>query len=371
MSQFSIRNIQPEDIKILIREDSNWDFDLSVWREVITDDLYQMERLAFRISRARTVVDLGANIGTWSFLFHYLNPQTKIYLVEPNPNNLIALKANLSHLFSPYDRPQEIGFFYQQHKPKRPNMTLIEAAICDGDSAELALSFGGRLDGIASRVKGTRSYIKDDVFEPSMPVHKVRCMKLNQIMKEYNIDFIDILKLDCEGCEDTVLNEDLSRVGFITGEYHDLSHFEAVRDWVLTDFEVRHTNHPGQVGMFWARNRKYSSLPCGHVQYEVDCKFCHAAQTDHRYHALYTHDLRDFIEVRGNLPEKIVRQSEPIKPKPKQQAKRSLPCIHLGDLVQHARCNCPRKDIRKCDLLQLEVTQERTCEGCEHYQADQ
>lgn len=51
-------------------------------------------------------------------------------------------------------------------------------------------------------------------------------------------------------------------------------------------------------------------------------------------------------------------------------ARRGLPCVHLGALVEHGRCRCPRRDLRACDKGHGAVSQEQHCETCGDYEPD-
>lgn len=49
---------------------------------------------------------------------------------------------------------------------------------------------------------------------------------------------------------------------------------------------------------------------------------------------------------------------------------RPLPCINIDSIVEHADCNCPRKDLRRCDAGHGIVMMGEQCETCEDYIAD-
>src|SRR5439155_22241051 len=56
----------------------------------------------------------------------------------------------------------------------------------------------------------------------------IRTLTLEDLMQEYGVDHIDILKLDCEGSEFSILGKttSLDRIGLIVGEYHGKEKFE-------------------------------------------------------------------------------------------------------------------------------------------------
>jgi hypothetical protein len=98
--------------------------------------------------------------------------------------------------------------------------------------------------------------------------------------------------------------------------------------------------------------------PCGHATpllpmppyFNNGCRVCYLYETDEAYRALW-----------DNLP----------LGHPKLTVQRPLPCIYLGALVSHARCACPRQDIRQCDKGHGQVSQAGACETCPDYEADE
>ena len=83
---------------------------------------------------------------------------------------------------------------------------------------------------------------------------------LELLMEKHNFDRIDVLKLDCEGSEFSILGRSpsLSRIGLIVGEYHGRERFhQLVRDrfsaWRLRILQ------DGELGTFWLTNPAFQS----------------------------------------------------------------------------------------------------------------
>ena len=82
---------------------------------------------------------------------------------------------------------------------------------------------------------------------------------LAEIMAQEDLAAIDILKLDCEGCEHSVLGtagaDVLKRIRFIVGEYHGFERFTAVMRNKL--FQTHKVNLFGdlELGCFFAERR--------------------------------------------------------------------------------------------------------------------
>ncbi len=79
------------------------------------------------------------------------------------------------------------------------------------------------------------------------------------------------------------------------------------------------------------------------------CRLCWLFFNDARYHALWS--------------------GVPLPPPP--AVRRSLPCLHLGTLLERKACLCPRRDVRHCDRGHGRVSQVAECELCPDYEADE
>lgn len=119
----------------------------------------------YDIKRGDIVVDLGANVGTFSYSILEQQP-LHIYCVEPDVNVFSALRNNITY----------------------ENSTLINLSIGNSDIDYSSITF-------------------------------------ETLLKQNNISIINFMKIDCEGCEYYVLstkNEKIvkSTVKNIAGEYH-------------------------------------------------------------------------------------------------------------------------------------------------------
>ncbi|MCW5695606.1 MAG: FkbM family methyltransferase [Bauldia sp.] len=115
----------------------------------------------------RVIVDAGANVGYSVAWFRIRFPDALIIAIEPDPANFALLVENCAHL---------------------PQVTLIEGALWPTE-AKLGLQI---LDG----AWGTRVF--------ASPEGTVRGFSLDTIMRDFDLDAIDILKVDIEGAEKEV-----------------------------------------------------------------------------------------------------------------------------------------------------------------------
>jgi len=134
------------------------------------------------------VVDVGCNVGTFSFWIHKL--AREIYAVDLDPKNIEGLNKTI-----------------QENKLDGIKSFLIAIA---GDNRQRKYTKDPVLGGGGSQVREAG----DSVTE---------CITLKQFMDKNRIDYIDVLKIDVEGMEREVLSAGdfpKDRVHTIIGEIH-------------------------------------------------------------------------------------------------------------------------------------------------------
>ena len=103
---------------------------------------------------------------------------------------------------------------------------------------------------VPSAASPERLYGDDGSYE----ARAVPAVTLEEILERYGVRRIDILKLDCEGSEISILrgcsDETLARIGRIIGEYHDRAAFKALVGERFSGWQLR-TLSDGDVGTFW------------------------------------------------------------------------------------------------------------------------
>jgi len=145
----------------------------------------------FEIGPADVVVDVGANIGSFSACAA-LRTRGPIVAVEPFPSNAEYLRRNVA----------ANGF----------GVRVVEAALCD---------FDGEVE-LLETASGTTHRMRESGDAASGI--RVRALTLASVMQEQSLEHIDLLKLDCEGAEGRILPaalEVLPRVRQVTMEFHD------------------------------------------------------------------------------------------------------------------------------------------------------
>ena len=190
------------DIKFQVREHLQ-EQDKNVLGEVFSEANYPINQF---IERApKVVVDIGGHIGSFSKRCHSIFPECQTYTVEPDHENYQLCKLNLENENNTLVRgvlnyyPDKV-YFYRSVKEATGGGFLTNELIQykDGDN---------------------KVYKLHDDFD-------VKHYTLRSLMDEYNIDKIDLLKLDCEGGENGFLRDDcgdieiLKNIDGIMGEWH-------------------------------------------------------------------------------------------------------------------------------------------------------
>lgn len=213
-----IVNIPNTKLKFDLREE--YETDPIVVREIFEENVYEVKDTHF--NRGGVVVDIGANIGTFSiFAGQYAN---KVYAVEPEPNNLAALKNNIT-LNEMDDR-----------------IVAVPYGISDFKGTAVIHDSGGG------------SSIKDDGSFGA----EIEIMTLDNLFSLYHIESVDVLKIDVEGSEIEIIlgasKENLNKCKYITMEF-DIRSGIRLGEMTQKLSETHHVRTMGsweRGGMIWA-----------------------------------------------------------------------------------------------------------------------
>lgn len=212
------------------------DKDYVVIKDVLLEDAYRTRLIGER-APDEIVVDVGAHIGVFSTLWHKRNPTARIVAVEACPENLPALRAN-------------VGDFAQ----------IVEAA-CTYEPGPLYL-----LNAIGPwcRSTGGSRVVDEKTLEGCWEVQywhdrrPLQLMNLDELMTRLELPCIDILKLDCEGSEFSILEHaPLDRIGFIFMESHDASRWRDLWERRFKDWDVGHMSANGDFENWHLRNPNF------------------------------------------------------------------------------------------------------------------
>lgn len=143
-----------------------------------------------------TIVDIGANIGTFTTYAAYRAPKARIVAVEPEPGNLAMLRRNVAN------------------NRLEGRVTVVPAAIGGADGT-VTLHASNKSSG------GHSLYHRygDGGHDVQVPM-----VALGSLFEKNGVERCDYLKLDCEGGEYeavySLTEEQLERVRFMAVEYH-------------------------------------------------------------------------------------------------------------------------------------------------------
>jgi FkbM family methyltransferase len=147
------------------------------------------------MKRFRTIVDIGAHLGSFAVYAANCCPDARIYCYEPEQRNFDLLKHNIG-----INEFQERVF------------TFPFAVGSEIGQRELAID---------RSLSNSFHIISDEAARQT-----VDCTTLKQIFADHQLESIDLLKINCEGAEYEIIKScspaEFERIGNIRLEYHNL-----------------------------------------------------------------------------------------------------------------------------------------------------
>lgn len=201
-------------------------------------EIFQMKTyLKFIASSPQTVIDIGGHFGFFSIQMSNKFPTCTIFTFEPAPRTFKILESNI----------------------KANNMKNIKAFNYAVGGVENEISFYENEDLECSSLYNTEKGGKKIT---------VSAITLKTIFDNNSIKSIDVLKLDCEGAEFEIINNNLGilseKVNCIICEYHTgIRKDKDVRlDLILplnsANFNVETFKINESLGFLYARNKKFN-----------------------------------------------------------------------------------------------------------------
>jgi len=150
--------------------------DVSTYKQVFRNKEYDF----IAENEPKVIIDAGANIGLASIYFANKYPNAKIIAIEPEESNFSILKRNTA-LYS--------------------NIISIQSALWDKNEEINLIDPGLGKWGFMTESKNFKT-------NPSGIIcHTVNGMTIKKIMEKFNIEKINILKIDIEGAEKEVFHD--------------------------------------------------------------------------------------------------------------------------------------------------------------------
>lgn len=167
--------------------------DHNVCFSILTEDEYRIDEHKPMTGLA---LDVGAHIGAATVALCALNPDLMVIAIEALPANVELLRLNTA--------------------PYAERVTVIHAAA--GTNGEIGWNWAS-ID--KREPENPHRFIGNQHFSPGTD-HEVLTLptiSLSEIVEQYGP--VRFLKIDCEGCEDTFLDDPaIDKVEWIAGEFH-------------------------------------------------------------------------------------------------------------------------------------------------------
>jgi len=201
-----------------------------LYNEIFVDKCYLKNGIS--IQNGDTIIDIGANIGMFSLFAKQQAPSATVYAFEPAPHAFKALQRNarlygdeniyVSNIgISDRDKQEEFTFYEKSSVFSSFNADEAEDAEAVREIVKNMLENSGSLK------PGELDDFVDQLMKDRMKSQSFTCplKSLSDIIKEYQISQIDLLKIDAEKSEKQILegieDADWPKIDQIVIEVHD------------------------------------------------------------------------------------------------------------------------------------------------------
>ncbi|MDJ0617567.1 MAG: FkbM family methyltransferase [Calothrix sp. MO_192.B10] len=186
---------------------------------VAINSLIEKEYENIHITDPKMIIDAGANIGTSAIFFAQKYPNATVLAVEPEQGNYNILLKNI------------VSF---------QNIIPIQAALWGTNDTKT----------IQNRFTGHWGYTIVNTDKPVESTgQQIECITMMDLIEKYNIDCIDILKMDIEGGEKSVFDTAenwINKVKVITVELHERIRMGCEKSFYLATKEFSHFEKNGE-----------------------------------------------------------------------------------------------------------------------------
>ncbi|NEO30634.1 MAG: amino acid adenylation domain-containing protein [Symploca sp. SIO3C6] len=180
-----------------------------LYQEIFVDLVYLKHGIVF--NEDDCIIDIGANIGLFTLFAQQKSPKGTIYSFEPAPHAFDKLQTNAKlycqniHLFNCGlgGEPREESFTFY------PRSSVFSSFAADTEQDEKAIRsvIVNMLKSDSSLDEESVERLADDFLKDRLEqeTYQVQLRTLSEIIEEYNIEKIDLLKLDAEKSELAIL----------------------------------------------------------------------------------------------------------------------------------------------------------------------
>lgn len=164
--------------------------DIPVFRQIFMDMEYALP-IPFI---PKIIIDAGANIGLFTIFMNQKYPNAKYICLEPEPNNFKQLNFNLKRI---------------------KNIEILQKALWNHNN------------GVNIETSSEHGEWGATTKDTGNNIGEIPSITIDKILNEFEIDIIDILKIDIEGAEKQLFEKDakwLKKVKLLIIELHDYTY---------------------------------------------------------------------------------------------------------------------------------------------------
>jgi FkbM family methyltransferase len=175
-------------------------------KSIFHEGEYKLARFSSGQARPKIILDIGANVGLFALYMKLNEPDAVIHCYEPVPSTLRLLVQNTRSLSGIHVHPYALG----------------------NRSGDVAIHLHRSNTGQNSlkQIDGERAYTTTTL---------VPCRSAGQELDDLNLDRIDVMKIDTEGCELDILEslgQRVERSDYVLLEFHSEADRRALDDYL-------------------------------------------------------------------------------------------------------------------------------------------
>lgn len=214
----------PNGLMVIHRNKGETDF---LYEEIFQEQVYL--RNGIRLERGDCIFDVGANIGLFSLFVGRACEDSIIYAFEPIPPLFEILRANAA-LHGLNVKPFECGLAAESKTETftyYPHCTILSGRFADeAEEREVVKSFMHSTDQAGADESSER--LVDEMLEDRLTTESFACRltTISNVIRENNVERIDLLKIDAEKSEVDVLagieDVDWQKIRQLIVEVHDV-----------------------------------------------------------------------------------------------------------------------------------------------------
>jgi amino acid adenylation domain-containing protein/FkbM family methyltransferase len=192
-----------------------------VYKEIFEDHIYVKNGI--ELNDGDCIFDVGANIGLFTLFLHHNYRNLRVYAFEPLPPTFEVLRSNVAL----YDLPVRTFNCGLSDQSATASFTFYpKMSVMSGRYADAAEEEQTTRRYMKSRDRELGSYA-DEILVGRYETEEYQCQlrRLSDVLREEQIDQVDLLKVDVEKSERDVLagidEEDWARIKQLIVEVHD------------------------------------------------------------------------------------------------------------------------------------------------------